>query len=380
MRNRSLARIAGALVAAAGTATALALPAGADTPEGPDATVASPEMLSAMQRDLGLTEQEALTRVAVEATAVETEEELRASLGSSFGGAHFDGDTNTLVVGVTTAEKADEVRAAGATPEVVAYSADSLDGVVSTLNETTEVPDGVTGWYVDTADNTVVVTTALGSGEAAADFVADSGVNADAVTVVESTEQPRTLYDIIGGDAYYFGGSRCSVGFSVSVGYVTAGHCGGVGTATQGYNRVSSGQVAGSVFPGSDMGYVRTNANWTPRPLVNRYSGNTTVTVSGSTEAAVGASICRSGSTTGWRCGTVQAKNQTVFYAQGAVSGLTRTNACAEGGDSGGSWLSGSQAQGVTSGGSGNCTWGGTTYFQPLNPILSRWGLSLTRG
>ncbi|WP_030105154.1 S1 family peptidase, partial [Actinoalloteichus caeruleus] len=93
-----------------------------------------------------------------------------------------------------------------------------------------------------------------------------------------------------------------------------------------------------------------------------------------------GASICRSGSTTGWRCGTVQAKNQTVFYAQGAVSGLTRTNACAEGGDSGGSWLSGSQAQGVTSGGSGNCTWGGTTYFQPLNPILSRWGLSLTRG
>ena len=111
--------------------------------------------------------------------------------------------------------------------------------------------------------------------------------------------------------------------------------------------------------------------------MVNRYSGSTTVAVRGSTEAAVGASICRSGSTTGWRCGTVQAKNQAINYAQGAVGGMTRTNACAEPGDSGGSWLSGNQAQGVTSGGSGNCRSGGTTYFQPVREILSAYGLSL---
>ncbi|HEX2773599.1 MAG TPA: S1 family peptidase, partial [Micromonosporaceae bacterium] len=106
------------------------------------------------------------------------------------------------------------------------------------------------------------------------------------------------------------------------------------------------------------------------------YSGGN-VTVAGSSEAAVGASVCRSGSTTGWRCGTIQSKNATVNYAQGSVSGLTRTNACAEPGDSGGSWLSGQQAQGVTSGGSGNCTSGGTTYFQPVNEILSAYGLTL---
>lgn len=111
--------------------------------------------------------------------------------------------------------------------------------------------------------------------------------------------------------------------------------------------------------------------------MVNRYSGSTTVRVAGSSESAVGASICRSGSTTGWRCGTVQAKNQTVRYPQGAVTGMTRTNACAEPGDSGGSWLSGTQAQGVTSGGSGNCSSGGTTYFQPVNEILSAYGLRL---
>jgi hypothetical protein len=35
------------------------------------------------------------------------------------------------------------------------------------------------------------------------------------------------------------------------------------------------------------------------------------------------------------------------------------------------------QAQGVTSGGSGNCTEGGVTYFQPVGEILTVYGLSL---
>ena len=100
--------------------------------------------------------------------------------------------------------------------------------------------------------------------------------------------------------------------------------------------------------------------------------------VAGSTEAAVGASICRSGSTTGWHCGTVQANNQTVNYAAG--HGLrpdphqrrapSRATPAARG-------CPASQAQGVTSGGSGNCSSGGTTYFQPVNEILSAYGLTL---
>jgi streptogrisin C len=53
-------------------------------------------------------------------------------------------------------------------------------------------------------------------------------------------------------------------------------------------------------------------------------------------------------------------------------------SACAEPGDSGGSVISGNQAQGVTSGVTGNCTSGGTTWFQPINEILSTYGLSLT--
>lgn len=59
------------------------------------------------------------------------------------------------------------------------------------------------------------------------------------------------------------------------------------------------------------------------------------------------------------------------------MTGLTRTDVCAEAGDSGGPWLSGDQAQGVTSGGSGDCTVGGTTFFQPVNEILQNNGLTL---
>ena len=35
------------------------------------------------------------------------------------------------------------------------------------------------------------------------------------------------------------------------------------------------------------------------------------------------------------------------------------------------------QAQGVTSGGWGNCASGGETWFQPINEILNRYGLTL---
>ena len=43
----------------------------------------------------------------------------------------------------------------------------------------------------------------------------------------------------------------------------------------------------------------------------------------------------------------------------------------------GGSFITGDQAQGVTSGGWGNCSSGGETWFQPVNEILSPYGLTL---
>jgi streptogrisin C len=101
----------------------------------------------------------------------------------------------------------------------------------------------------------------------------------------------------------------------------------------------------------------------------------------------VGAAICRSGRTSGWRCGTIEATGQTVSYSSGeTILNLTRTTACSEGGDSGGSFITGpGQAQGVLSGGSGSCKGKQPnnrtrSFFQPLLPILSAYGLTLKTG
>jgi streptogrisin C len=337
-----------------------------------------PEMLAALQRDLRLTPEQAKTRLMADAKATRIERDLRGRLGAQFSGAWVTSSADQVVVAITDASKAAAVREAGATPQVVSRSENQLNATKSTLDDKgAAAPAGVSGWYIDVATNSVVVLAPATAIASAKTFVAASGVAADSVRVVAAEETPRLFADVRGGDAYYINNSsRCSIGFPVQGGFVTAGHCGQPGARTTGSNRATQGTFQASSFPGRDYAWVKTNSNWTPRGVVNRYNGGT-VPVKGSQEAPVGSAICRSGSTTGWHCGTVGAKNSTVRYPEGSVSGLTRTNVCAEPGDSGGSWISGDQAQGVTSGGSGDCRSGGTTYFQPVNPILSTYGLKL---
>ncbi|MFE2750933.1 S1 family peptidase [Actinosynnema sp. NPDC059335] len=387
MNRTSAVRLATAVLLATSTATALSVPAFA-APAAPNGTSPADtesypaELLQAAQRDLGLTAEQVTARLASDTRAGEVEAAAKAAVGAAYAGSWINQATGKLVVAVADPAKAGAAKAAGADAKYVAFSHRQLTGAKSALDGMS-APKSITGWRVDDQTNSVVVEVNRFQRDAAAEsFLAAAKSVSPAVRVVEVDESPTPLYDTRGGDAYYIGSGRCSVGFAVAGGFVTAGHCGRTGNATTGFNRVSQGTFAGSSFPGNDYAWVRTNTSWTSRPWVNRYNGSN-VTVTGSSEAAVGAAICRSGSTTGWRCGTVQAKNQTVNYAQGSVSGLTRTNACAEPGDSGGSWVAGSnysQAQGVTSGGSGNCTSGGIVYFQPVNEILSAYGLSLTRG
>lgn len=337
-----------------------------------------PGMLSAMRRDLRLDDDRIAARLRTEAAAPLVEKRLRAQLGAAFAGAWIPSGASRLTVAVTDSSKAPAVRAEGADPTIVARDSADLASSRAALDKhaSSARPSVVRGWYVDVPNNRVIVLAAPGAESAARSFATSSG--AGSVTVLPAAEQPRPMYDIRGGDQYVINGNTlCSVGFAVAGGFVTAGHCGGTGSPTLGYNNVSQGTFAGSSFPGNDYAWVRTNGNWTSQPWVNNYAGGN-VTVAGSQDAAIGSSICRSGRTTGWRCGTLLGRNETIVYAQGAVSGLSRSNACAEPGDSGGSWISGNQAQGVTSGGSGNCSSGGTMWFQPVNEILSVYGLSLT--
>lgn len=185
-----------------------------------------------------------------------------------------------------------------------------------------------------------------------------------------------------GGTQYVIAGAElCSTGFAVvsatgQDGFITAGHCGTAGAAVATPSGTQMGTFVASSFPGTDYAWVASNPRFAGESSVSTHNGHVTA-VRGAAPAAVGAPVCMSGQSSGWHCGTIIAVDQTVEYDQGYVSGLTETTICSDAGDSGGAFISGDQAQGVTSGGVGDCSSHGVTYFQPVAPILSTYGLAL---
>ncbi|AGL19887.1 S1 family peptidase [Actinoplanes sp. N902-109] len=296
---------------------------------------------------------------------------LDTQFGTKAAGSYID-SAGKLVVNVTDAATAASVKASGATPRYVTRSGAELAAADSTLKSTLKTPgtsfgvDPVTNQILVTADSTVTGTKL----DAVKAIVAKLGDKAR----LEQT--PGTLSTrISGGDAIYTSSARCSLGFNVRSGstyyFLTAGHCTNIGT-TWTNGSTTLGTRSGTSFPGNDYGIVRYT---TSSVTISGAVGSQDITSAGT--PAVGATVYRRGSTTGIHSGQVTALNSTVNYAEGSVSGLIRTTVCAEPGDSGGSLYSGTTALGLTSGGSGNCSSGGTTYFQPVTEPLSVYGVSV---
>ncbi|MFJ4919147.1 S1 family peptidase [Streptomyces sp. NPDC088725] len=336
-------------------------------------------LLPAMQRDLGLTKSQAEVRLAAEKTATSIAGKARRAAGSTYGGSWFDPADSRLTVAVTSDQQADAVRATGADVQRVTYSAKQLDAAKNRI-DALDAPAGVSSWHVDPRTNQVVVNVVTArKNDAKVRAFVESARKTGPVTVKETAQAPRTFAaGTVGGDPYYTGNVRCSIGFSVNGGFVSAGHCASPGAAVTGWDGSQIGNFQGQSFPGDDYSWVSVGNGWWTEPVVLGWGAIPDQLVHGSAEAPIGASICRSGSTSGWHCGNVLATNETVNYAEGAVYEMTGTSVCAEPGDSGGSFISGDQAQGVTSGGFGDCTSGGQTWHQPVNEILNRFGLTLT--
>ncbi|WP_089951694.1 S1 family peptidase [Lentzea xinjiangensis] len=352
------------------------------TPLPASAKEMSPGLLPAMSSAFGLTEQQARLRLEKEQRASVIAPRAEAEAGTAYAGSWFDQAQNRLVVAVTDQAAARRVEATGAVSKVVGRSAGSMaahKNRLDALSAAGAVPSAVASWHPDPRSGTVVVNVEPGkqTGEVAA-FL-DKARQFGAITVnTAGVQQPEPFAaGTVGGDPYYTGNVRCSIGFSVHGGYVTAGHCGGNGQAVYGWDRSFQGNFAGSSFPGNDYAWVRVGGGWWTVPVVLGWGTVSDVLVRGSWEAPIGTSVCRSGSTTRWHCGVIQSRNETIRYAQGDVHQMAGTSVCAEGGDSGGSFITGDQAQGVTSGGYGNCSSGGRTWFQPINEILGVYGLSL---
>jgi streptogrisin D len=294
-------------------------------------------------------------------------------------GTFFDPASGRMVVNVTDQAAAQSVRATGATARLVTHSDADLARVTAALEAAPTVAG--TAWAVDPVTNKVVVS--IDDSVNAAGLAQIRSVTRQFGSAVRVERTPGTFnLTIMGGDAIYGGGSRCSLGFNVvsnNTGrfyLVTAGHCTNI--TTNWYANSARTQLIGprvvSNFPGNDYGIVRYDTNISRPGSVNLYNGGSR-DITGSGNAFVGQSVLRSGSTTGLRSGSVTGLNATVNYPQGTVTGLIRTSVCAQPGDSGGSLFAGNTALGITSGGSGNCSSGGTTFFQPVQPVLNQFGL-----
>jgi putative cell wall-binding protein len=216
----------------------------------------------------------------------------------------------------------------------------------------------------------------------------------DTAPSVPKVAPKATAYDDLdNGTGWYWplgaGGVLCSVGFN---GYssagaptmATAGHCvQGVtpqlpngtsayrwtqsGPGASGTPGALIGPLSASAFAfgaGDDSGLIPvTGPGMAPRAQVATWNGGT-IPVRGLVQATVGAPICKSGRTTGWTCGTVEA----VDYDQGILGAdnttiytvnSVMTSMCMWHGDSGGPAMIGNLAVGINSSGtwtSQSCT------------------------
>ncbi|MFD5078202.1 S1 family peptidase [Streptomyces sp. NPDC058371] len=303
---------------------------------------------------------------------------LGKDLGTDAAGTYYDAKTKQLVVNVLDEATAKTVQAAGAKARIVENSLAELKSARTTLKQDATIPG--TSWVTDPQTNQVVVT---------ADRTVSKTELAKLTKVVDglgaTVELQRTKGEfkpfIAGGDAITGSGGRCSLGFNVVKGgqpyFITAGHCTeAISTWTD-----SSGNQIGtneqSSFPGNDFGLVKYTSSVAHPSEVDLYNGSAQA-ITKAADATVGQKVTRSGSTTQVHDGTVTGLDATVNYGNGdIVNGLIQTDVCAEPGDSGGSLFSGDSAVGLTSGGSGDCTSGGETFFQPVTEALSTFGAQI---
>jgi streptogrisin C len=382
-RRRTGAALAFAVFVAASIAAGGTAQAGPD-PNGPAAVAeraaqGDAAVVAAMQRDLGLTAAQAKQRMADQTKALKVDRDLRTRLGSGYNGSWFDASTGRLVADVTSQTDAGTAAAAGAQARVVKHSLASLQNIKTDLDVLSgrtrgsnvravqgnrqPAVAGLTGWYVDTKTNTVVVTAVKGKPTTAA--MQNLAKYGDAIRMEYLASAPTQTYNFMdGGDLLAFdNGAGCSNGFDLrnpSTGQqfiLTAGHCAVGATSVWGQGGVFFGTVVADFFPTFDDSLIRNDnpGYWIEGPWVDLNPSNGgVIIINGFTDAPVGTTVCKSGITTGLTCGVILAKAETVtFDGVNTVYDETRNSSCVQKGDSGGSnFAIGSTytAEGVTSG------------------------------
>ncbi|WP_405058705.1 S1 family peptidase [Kribbella sp. NBC_01505] len=324
---------------------------------------------------------------------------------SELDGGFFNSDQQ-LVVNVHSAKAAQVAREHGLSPRTVARGEKALAKLQRQVQALADKSGSLQVQSIGADLPTDKLQVVLQPGKQSANTVA-LVKQLKAVPGVEVSTNDTTLAmtaDVIGGQIMdLVPGTNCSLGFSGTRNggdnvMLSAGHCVEGNPMVQNRSGVRLGAGVASRFrtgsPSVDMGLMDIDSSNVGRGYIDNRNGQTT-RVTGSSKAPVGSTICKAGNTTGWTCGTITQYNLTVNYggAGGSVtrtSGLARSTVCTEGGDSGGAYISGTVAQGMTSGGpsdghdcgfnqGGNAT-GSYSFYQPVVDAAQYYGVTLTLG
>ncbi len=361
----------------------------------------NPDILQSVSELYGITEEQAIDRLARETEAALALHALQLEGIDDYAGSWFDAETGKLVIAVSSEAALESIDDDKVATVLVAHDLKSmqtqLNLAISALSKLTNEGSAV-GYYFDVQRNEVVLTVKNESAAAISATLGterlDDNVRLEVVDTlpVLSTGLLRAATGTrnLTWASQHGGTWPCSVGASVEDGYITAGHCGSaVGTGNEFSD--SSGSPLGTMVespwfvtnPSIDSGYVQTVAGWTPSGTVQGYSDGIFPVASawgGLVQYGVGTTVCRYGQTSGGpHCGTIDAFDITQLFQGGhTVTGLTRVSGgCSDDGDSGGPHVAGAgYIQGTNTGAwkfnaSDTCpTQAKYVYFQPITDAL----------
>lgn len=276
----------------------------------------------AIERDLGITGAEFLQQGAAEAEAVKVVKNLKAS-----GIQVVDSKINktSLVVYVTNKSDADKVAKAGAVAKVGAPVKADLTGL--TFKPAENLYNG-SGYFWVNANGSGYQCSVGFNGFASASGASQMATAGHCVSAMDANSKIRVI-------------NQTAPGVTGSAGTI-------FGAPVANSSTFGTGK-------GGDSGLVNVNSAVIPVPSVTTWNGGagnpsvTTLPVTGMSSAIVGASLCKSGSRTGWTCGTVKYVDANISVSGGTVINSIIASVCVQPGDSGGAAMIGSNAVGISS-------------------------------
>ncbi|QLY34973.1 protease [Nocardia huaxiensis] len=382
---RSLVRRA----AIAAAALLVAGPMAASAHAEPAAPNLPAELIAAITRDLKISPADYLQRSELAQQVAAFSTTAQRQYPDLFAGAWLDEAGKAIVAladgpGIDAARKA--VQDAGYTVKDVAKSESTLRSEKNAFlkwmeGQPAEVSGQIRGVAIDTVNNTLAVRAdQIGlqlpgfANSARVIVMAAPPVAGETVDIPKADAIASTgTGAIAAGDAYASVAGRmslrCSMGFNGLdhdnyVVNITAGHCNPNIAATNGgenspgvFELVNDkvGQQLGrfekSVLGNQDYSIVRvfdTTGDRFENNLV-RVPNAAPIGITGVAIPVVGAPVCKSGSRTGFSCGTVNAVDQTVQVGDRLLTQSFSANICALPGDSGGPIVTGTLALGISS-------------------------------